>query len=204
MNVRLKINGKNEDRVFSLSSSPTEDKFLRFTMKLNGVFTHYVFEKLQVGDKMGLLLPVGKFNIEINSNISRNYLMIAGGSGITPIYSMIKTLVSREPGSKITLFYANKSESTKIFNRELTNLEKQFANLNIVDFFSIENHRLQKKDIEEFIQQNPDAECYICGSENLRKAVKSYLKEAGVRSQNIHYEDYVDSYVKTILGLYLV
>lgn len=173
-------------------------------MKLNGVFTYYVFEKLQVGDKMGLLLPVGKFNIEINSNISRNYLMIAGGSGITPIYSMIKTLVSREPGSKITLFYANKSESTKIFNRELTNLEKQFANLNIVDFFSIENHRLQKKDIEEFIQQNPDAECYICGSENLRKAVKSYLKEAGVRSQNIHYEDYVDSYVKTILGLYLV
>ena len=96
LNIRVNINGTDYDRTFSLSSSPTEDKFLRITVKLNGIVSHHFFNTAKIGDTVGALLPTGDFFVEPNPHNEKSYLMIAGGSGITPLYSMIKTILHQE------------------------------------------------------------------------------------------------------------
>ncbi|MDY6901368.1 MAG: sterol desaturase family protein, partial [Cyanobacteriota bacterium] len=112
LNIRVNINGTDYHRTFSLSSSPTEDKFLRITVKLNGIVSHHLFNTAKIGDTVGALLPTGDFFVEPNLHNEKSYLMIAGGSGITPLYSMIKTILHQEPKSQITLYYSNKSENS--------------------------------------------------------------------------------------------
>ena len=203
VNVKLKIDGGNVERIFSLSSSP-EDKFLCLTMKLNGVFTHHVFNQLKVGDKMGVKLPVGEFKVKPDPNKARHYLMVAGGSGITAIYSMIKSLLHNEPKSKITLFYANKSRDTKIFASELDSLQANFNNLKVVDFFSSKGKRITQTDIKEFVKRNPLVEIYVCGPEGMKEAVKKYIKQSKIRNKKVQSEAYVEGYVKTALGFGII
>jgi ring-1,2-phenylacetyl-CoA epoxidase subunit PaaE len=193
INIRVKLNGINYDRTFSLSSSPL-DKFLRITVKLNGKVSHYFHTQAQVGDKIKALLPIGDFGITTNSNNQINYLMIAGGSGITPLYSMIRTILQEEPKSKITLFYANRSKESTIFADELMQLVNQYKNNFDLKHF-IGSNRLSEKNISEYVQKNKLAQYYICGPQGLKEAVSSYLKNQNVDDRNIHTEDFVDGYV---------
>lgn len=192
LNIRVKINGTNYDRSFSLSSSPTEDKYLRITVKLNGIVSHHFFETAKIGDTIGALLPGGDFFIEPNAYNENSYLMIAGGSGITPLYSMIKTILYKEAKSKITLYYCNKSEDSIIFANKLNQLGKTFPNLTIKHFISGKN-RLKKEDIINFIASNNNPQCFICGSQSLKNFAKSCLEQ--LRIKNINSEDFADGYV---------
>lgn len=191
LNIRVNINGKNYDRSFSLSSSP-EDKFLRITVKLNGIVSHHFFETAKIGDTIGALLPTGDFFVKPNLHNDKNYLMIAGGSGITPIYSIIKTILYREPRSKITLYYSNKSEDSIIFANELNQLSKTFRNFTIKHFISGKN-RLEQEDIINVIASTANPQCYICGSQSLKQFAKSCLEQFKI--DNINSEDFVDGYV---------
>jgi ferredoxin-NADP reductase/sterol desaturase/sphingolipid hydroxylase (fatty acid hydroxylase superfamily) len=197
INLRVKIEGQNYDRVFSLSSSPTEDKFLRITMKLNGMVTNHIFNDAKVGDIVEAFMPLGDFYIHPNPNNSTNYLFVAGGSGITPIFSMIKTVLSKEPKSKVTLFYANRSEESTIFAKEISELENKFDQFKVVNFIS-GKRRLDKKTVQEFIENHSNPQIYLCGPAGLKLAIKSYLKECSVHINNIHDEEFADAYVKLI------
>ncbi|MGD1912458.1 MAG: sterol desaturase family protein [Rivularia sp. (in: cyanobacteria)] len=200
LNIRVKINGKNYDRCFSLSSSPTEDKFLRITVKLNGIVSHHFFETAKIGDTIGALLPAGDFFIEPNPVSENSYLMIAGGSGITPLYSMIKTILYKEPKSKITLYYCNKSEDSIIFANHLNQLGKAFGNLTVKNFISGKN-RLQKEDIVNFMASNTNAKCFICGPQSLKDFAKSCFEN--LRINDINSEDFADGYVDFFKELFI-
>jgi ring-1,2-phenylacetyl-CoA epoxidase subunit PaaE len=193
INIRVKLNGQNCDRTFSLSSSPL-DKFLRITVRLNGEVSHFFKNKARVGDKIEALLPVGDFGIVTNSNNQKNYLMIAGGSGITPLYSMIKTILNQEPKSKITLFYSNRTLESTIFANEIIELSNNFLGKFTVKNF-VNGKRLGQSDITDYVSINNDFECYICGPESLKTASKLYLKNQNVDQKKIHTEDFVDGYV---------
>ena len=192
LNIRVNINGKNYDRTFSLSSSPTEDKFLRITVKLNGIVSHHFFNTAKIGDTVGALLPTGDFFVEPNPHNEKSYLMIAGGSGITPLYSMIKTILYREPRSKITLYYSNKSEDSIIFANDLNQLSKTFRNLTIKHFISGKN-RLGNEDIIKYMTLTTNPQCFICGPQSLNNFSKSCLEK--FRIKNINSEDFADGYV---------
>jgi len=192
LNIRVKINGTNYDRSFSLSSSPTEDKFLRITVKLNGIVSHHFFNTAKIGDTVGALLPTGDFFVKPNSHNEKSYLMIAGGSGITPLYSMIKTILYREPRSEITLYYSNKSEDSIIFANDLNQLSKIFRNLTIKHFISGKN-RLEKEDIIKYITLTANPQCFICGPQSLNKFAKLCLEQ--LRTDNVNSEDFADGYV---------
>jgi ring-1,2-phenylacetyl-CoA epoxidase subunit PaaE len=194
INIKLKIAKKTHDRIFSLSSSPT-DKFLRITTKLNGEVTHWFYNQAKVGDTLQALLPVGDFALVPASD----YLFVAGGSGITPLYSMIRSLLSEKSTNNITLLYSNRSEETTIFRSELAELEKQYTNLKVRHFLSGIN-RMQENDITEVVKNNDQIQTYICGPEGLKVATKTYLKNAGVSQNTIHTEDFVDGFVR-LFGL---
>jgi ring-1,2-phenylacetyl-CoA epoxidase subunit PaaE len=197
INLRLKIAGKVYDRVFSLSSSPIIDNFLRITVKQNRVVTNYLRNVAQVGDEVQALYPNGDFNVWLNSDQSRNYLMIAGGSGITPLYSMIRSILEVEKNSKVTLLYANKSEETIVFAREIEALCRQFENFTALDFVSGQR-RLGKDVLAQSLQNRMSSEIYVCGSANIKASMKTYLEDLGICKRQIHEEDFADGYVSFI------
>jgi len=193
LNLKIKLANKTYYRIFSISSSPNDD-YLRVTIKLNGPVSHYFFNDAKQGDSVESLLPSGDFYLDTNKDNSNNYLMIAGGSGITPVFSIIKTLLIQKPETKISLFYANKDPENIIFQDELKQLEKSYNNFEIINFISGQK-RIDKTIITDFINKNKDFKCYICGPLGLKKDVKKYLQELGF-AKNIYDEDYADGEVK--------
>jgi ring-1,2-phenylacetyl-CoA epoxidase subunit PaaE len=192
INLRFKIGGSYYDRVFSLSSSPL-DKFLRITVKKHAVVTEYLNTTAKVGNVVEALYPTGDFYVEPNKDVQKNYLLVAGGSGITPLYSILTTVLQSEPKSTITLFYANRSEENIIFKTELEKLQESFSQLKVEHFIGGKN-RLSKEDIAKALAKNPNSETFVCGPETLKIAVKTYLKELKNQSQ-VHEEDFADGVI---------
>jgi ring-1,2-phenylacetyl-CoA epoxidase subunit PaaE len=189
LTVRVKVQGRNHDRCFSISSTPTDD-FLRITVKLKGEVSHWLYNDAKVGDTIESLFPVGDFTIGSLEKLNNNYVMIAGGSGITPIYSMIRDVLQQNSNSKIVLLYANKSEDSIIFKDEINTLAKQFTNLKVQYFLSG-----QKRIGAEDLAINTGAHYYVCGPDGLKDSVFGILKSSGVNKYNIHTEHFVDGYV---------
>jgi ring-1,2-phenylacetyl-CoA epoxidase subunit PaaE len=132
------------------------------------------------------LYPVGDFK----ANKSENYVMVAGGSGITPLYSMIKDILNKNPQSNIKLLYANKNENSIIFKNEIEAITKQYLNFECQHFLSG-----QKRIGIEDLDVNSRANYYVCGPNNLKESVFDNLHTAGINKNNIHTEHFVDGYV---------
>jgi ring-1,2-phenylacetyl-CoA epoxidase subunit PaaE len=186
LTVKVKVGTKTYDRCFSLSSSPEVDHFLRITVKLKGEVSHYFYNEAKVGDTIESLLPVGDFILKS----APHYVMVAGGSGITPLYSMIRHMLSTETNSKITLLYANKSVENITFKAELNRLEQAHSQLQYHDFISGQK-RIGKEDLSPY----PDADFYICGPDSLKEGIVEQLKQLKMDKSKIHVEHYADGYV---------
>jgi ring-1,2-phenylacetyl-CoA epoxidase subunit PaaE len=185
LTVRVKVKGRTHSRCFSLSSTPGDD-FLRITVKLKGEVSHWFYNEVKIGDTIESLYPVGDFK----ANKSENYVMVAGGSGITPLYSMIKAILKKESLSNIKLLYANKSENSIIFKTEIDALTKQYPNFECQHFVSG-----QKRISIEDLDVNTGANYYVCGPDSLKESVFDNLHIAGISENNIHTEHFVDGYV---------
>jgi ring-1,2-phenylacetyl-CoA epoxidase subunit PaaE len=189
LTIKVKINGKTYHRCFSLSSSPRIDDFLRITVKLKGEVSHYFYNTAKVGDTIASLLPVGDFIFIPNPKIEKNYVMVAGGSGISPLYSMIRQMLQFEPQSKVTLLFANVSEASIPFKKELEHLTKQYPQFKYENFISGKN-RIGKNDLN----LGSDANYYICGPDALKEGISEHLKALKINKSNIHVEHFADGY----------
>jgi ring-1,2-phenylacetyl-CoA epoxidase subunit PaaE len=189
LTVRIKVDGKTHNRCFSLSSAPCDD-FLRITVKLKGEVSHWLYNDAQVGDTIESLLPVGDFNITPNVANAKHYVMVAGGSGITPLYSMMKQILYVEPNSKINLLYANANKDNIIFKEELAELRNKWQQLNI-EFFISGEKRISSNDLANY----SNAQFYICGPDSLKENVMKNLKDLKVPNENINTENFADGYV---------
>ncbi|TAF47665.1 MAG: hypothetical protein EAZ51_03350 [Sphingobacteriales bacterium] len=189
LTLKVKLNGKTQDRCFSLSSSPNIDNFLRITVKIKGEVSHYFYYNAKIGDIVEALLPVGDFNFTPNASFEKHYMMIAGGSGITPLFSMIKQMLQFEPMSIVTLLYANASEENIIFQKELNQLLQQYAHFKYSNFIS-QQKRISKKDLSTVT----NTVYYICGPNSLKNGITQHLKDLKVSKTNIHVEHFADGY----------
>jgi ferredoxin-NADP reductase/sterol desaturase/sphingolipid hydroxylase (fatty acid hydroxylase superfamily) len=189
LTLKVKVDGKTYQRCFSLSSSPNIDDFLRITVKLKGEVSHYFYHSAKVGDTIESLLPVGDFIFRPNANTTKNYVMIAGGSGITPLYSMIHQILHFEPNSKVALLYANTNEENIIFKEELDKLAKQYTQFKYIDFISGKN-RLSQDDLVA----EPNTVYYICGPDSLKEGITAHLKDLKINKSNINVEHFADGY----------
>jgi len=203
--VRAKINGEEVRRAYSICSSEKSGD-IKIAIKAieKGVFSNYAYQSLAPGDTLEVTPPEGSFVLNTNNNQSKNYLAFAAGSGITPVLSMIKTVLENESKSTFTLIYGNKTAKSTIFKNELDLLAKKFiARFNIKYAFTQEENsgtisgRINKKTThyivrEKFNHLKFDA-AFICGPEAMINEVTTTLTEDGFLKENINYELFVSS-----------
>ncbi|MFN3952607.1 MAG: 1,2-phenylacetyl-CoA epoxidase subunit PaaE [Thermaurantimonas sp.] len=201
LTLKATINEEEIRRSYSICSSPLENE-LRVAIKKipGGIFSTYANESLESGKSMDVMTPQGNFTVPLNPDGSAKYVMFAAGSGITPIMSLIKTILQYEANSTITLFYGNKAVSTIIFKNELDDLKNLYINrLEIHHVLSQEDQgtdwlkgRIDTNKVRLYAQKffNPSeiAHFFICGPEEMIYQVKDTLSELGVHDKKVHFE----------------
>jgi ring-1,2-phenylacetyl-CoA epoxidase subunit PaaE len=135
LTLRVNIDGKTFRRAYSLSASPL-DKRLNITVKQvqGGKVSPYLCNQIAAGASLEILPPMGDFTFQPATEKGKSYFMFAGGSGITPIFSILKTILQTEPQSNVYLFFGNKNKQSIIFREELAALEAKYPNQFFVDW----------------------------------------------------------------------
>jgi len=203
----LQIEGKEERRSYSLSSSPETDNNLAVTVKKvdRGHVSNYLNYKLKAGDKIRILEPMGNFTTEFDIDNERTLLLFAGGSGITPLISIIKTALQKEPKSKVILVYQNKNLNSIIFKDLINQLSKKYSdNFKVIHILSkpestwhgksgrITGDMVKKIVAEENVNiENTDV--FFCGPSGMMETAEHAMEELGVEKANRHKESFVSS-----------
>ena len=196
------INGKEIRRAYSICSTPKSGE-IRVAIKAveNGTFSVFATTDLKAGDEIEIAAPEGRFLL--NPQPNKNYIAFAAGSGITPVLSMIKTVLENQSSSTFTLVYGNKSVADTIFYDELLQLQNTYSNFNLEFVCSRERQenmlfgRIDKPFTNFFIKNKYkdisfDA-AFLCGPEEMINTVSATLQEAGFASENIHFELFTTS-----------
>lgn len=200
--VSTRVNGQEQRRAYSFCSSPYTDRYPAITVKkvAEGQVSPFLNDLLKAGDMIALLPPMGNFTAAIHPENRKNYVLFGGGSGITPIMSLLKSILSQEPLSTISLVYANRDDQSIIFKKELNaltaanpdrltvihcleNAPAGFTGFigrpGITDYQSI-TEKLQKTErVNEY---------FICGPGGMMDAVKTSLEGMGTDPELIHTE----------------
>ncbi|HQW68928.1 MAG TPA: phenylacetate-CoA oxygenase/reductase subunit PaaK [Flavobacterium sp.] len=195
------IDGQDTRRSYSLCSSPNENIWKIAVKKINGgLFSTFVNDTLKKGDVIEVMAPNGEFNVEINADKPKNYIVFAAGSGITPILSIIKTHLISEPNSTFKMFYLNRTVKSIIFKEEIEQLKNTyFDRFEIFHFLTKEhrsiellNGRFTKEKLQVLTKNIIDIpstdECFICGPEQMIFLIRDELVAAGLDKNKIHYE----------------
>ena len=200
LTLLLNINGKEVRRSYSLSSTPGIDKTLYFTVKrvANGEVSRYLCDHLKEGDLLQTLLPAGRFTI--NNYNEELYCFVAAGSGITPVYSLIKELLSHSLKSKILLISQNRNEETAIFRKQLLLLQDGYRErFSIIEIFSqpashnLPSRRLNNTLFEQLIKQHvktSSVQFYTCGPALFMHMAEFTLKLLGYPNAIINKENF--------------
>jgi ring-1,2-phenylacetyl-CoA epoxidase subunit PaaE len=197
--VKLTLDGKEIRRSYSMSAAPFENE-LKITVKEveNGLFSQFANKNLKIGHVLEVAAPEGKFVFE-PKEASQNYLLIAAGSGITPVFSIAKSILSTEKESKVVLIYGNKSLEDTIFYQEIVDLEAQFEErfqyYMVFSQSKTENAyfgRIEQPVLYNVLKNKQEgisfAHTYICGPEKMIEHITESLANHGLKKETIHYE----------------
>ncbi|QDP86443.1 2Fe-2S iron-sulfur cluster binding domain-containing protein [Chryseobacterium sp. SNU WT5] len=211
--VTIKFSSQGEVRFkdFSMTSAPFEEK-ITLGIKISGgeSFANSLFKGLQVGDKVEVSEPRGRFTIVSKPHEFRTIVGFAGGIGITPVLSHFKNILHNEPRTRLFLFYGNKNRSEIAFKTELDELVRNHPNrLEIHYFLSQEKvgnglfeGRLNEKKVALIINQilmlddtdeestiwDAVDEVLICGKGEMIKSIANACYKHGIPKRNIHFE----------------
>ncbi|HEX7890080.1 MAG TPA: 1,2-phenylacetyl-CoA epoxidase subunit PaaE [Ramlibacter sp.] len=201
LTLRKDIDGQDLRRSYSICAG-VDDGELRVGVRKvkGGVFSNWINEHLQPGDTISVMAPQGRFFVPIDAGAKRHHLGIAGGSGITPILSIMKTVLAREPKSRFTLIYGNRSLKSTMFKEELEDLKDRYMKrLALHHVFSDEhtdapiNMGLVNRDkLGEFLGTLVPAaavdHAFVCGPFQMNDEAEAALLAAGVPEESIHIE----------------
>lgn len=194
------VNGKKIRRAYSLCTTPFDDEHPAVTVKRvpDGAMSNYLNEKVNAGDQLEIMEPMGMFTTTYEASKSRKAVFFGGGSGITPLISIIRTILLKEPNSTAVLVYGNRSEEYIIFKDLISSLETKYGDrfkaIHILeegeaDFVG----RPTPNMIEEICRSNSangQTEFYICGPQPMMDIVSSGLKGAGFEDGMIMMESF--------------
>ena len=199
-NVTIKTDLDETRRSYSICNSPLDNELRIAVKKLkNGVFSTFANEKLKTGDVLEVLPPTGTFLAEVNPSNKKEYVFFAAGSGITPIISIIKTILKTEAQSHVTLVYGNRNLSSIIFKEELEGLkDKHLQNFRIYYMLSREKTEAdfnygrievnKCNELSKLINFEKVDDFFICGPEEMIFTVRDFLQGWGIDSKKIHFE----------------
>jgi len=194
-------------RCYSICSG-IDDKQLSVAIKRveGGVFSNYANDNFAVGDVIEVMPPQGDFTVQLDENQNKNYMLLAAGSGITPILSLIKSILCTEQKSLVTLIYGNQKTITMMFKEELSFIKNKYlSRFNWINLMSQEdqgadilNGRLDNKkgyqlQKQKLIDINNTDEAFICGPESMISEVSRGFRLEGLDEHQIHYELFASS-----------
>jgi ring-1,2-phenylacetyl-CoA epoxidase subunit PaaE len=205
LTLRAEVAGEDLRRSYSICSG-LDDGSLRVGIRLlpGGVFSGWAAERLQAGSTLQVLPPQGRFNIPLDPLARRQVLLIAAGSGITPMLSLISTMLAREPHTRCTLVYGNRKLASTMFREELEDLKDRYlTRFTLHHVFSREaqdaplfNGRLDEARIGSFLRTLVPAasvdEAFVCGPAGMIDAAVAALGAAGVAPAHVHVERFGD------------
>lgn len=201
LTLRATVGGEDIRRSYSICSAPHENE-LRVAIKRveNGQFSTWATQEVQPGDSMQVMTPTGTFTSDIQNDRKQTYLMIAAGSGITPILSLTKTILTTEPRSEVVLLFGNRLFNSIIFRDELERLKDSYiGRLRVFHVLSGEPNeipmfsgRINSEKLEQFSKTFIDIalmdEAFLCGPEEMIRAAREFLASHGMPEDRIHFE----------------
>ncbi|MDG3579590.1 phenylacetate-CoA oxygenase/reductase subunit PaaK [Rhizobium sp. YJ-22] len=206
LTFRRKFEDEELRRSYSICAGKDEGVLTVAIKRVDGgCFSTWVNESLKPGDTLEAMPPMGAFFTALEPDVAKHYLGFAGGSGITPVLSIIKTVLAREPRSRFTLVYANRQISSIMFREELEDLK----NLYLGRFSVLHILESEAQDIDLFTGRIDGEKCaalfrswidirsiataFVCGPEPMMLAIAAALREHGLRDDQIKFELFASS-----------
>jgi ring-1,2-phenylacetyl-CoA epoxidase subunit PaaE len=200
--LKLTVNGEELRRSYSICSSPLDIHEIRIAVKRvqDGRASTELVEKLKQGMTLEVMTPMGNFTTALDPTKERHFVAFAAGSGITPILSILKTVLRSEPKSRFTLFYGNTDRDRIIFRKKLDELKTQYTDRLAVhhilsqgkDEDALFNGRITtekaKQLLGRFVADALHKEFFICGPEQMMVNVSEALESMGVDKKQLHIE----------------
>ena len=216
LTLRFDLKGQDVRRAYSMCSSPLDDELMITVKKVeNGLVSTHINDHLKEGDEVAIMGPEGRFYSKLDPDNKKTYYLFGAGSGITPLYSILKTVLEKEPMSIIHLLYGNRHEESIIFKAGLEDLQKRYAGqLTVTHILSQPSKekskglkglfskgkvswegkvgRIDAKTAKKFLGDHPDrykdAVYFLCGPGGMIDAVEALLLEQGVDKKAIYHE----------------
>jgi ring-1,2-phenylacetyl-CoA epoxidase subunit PaaE len=199
--LRAQLGGQEVRRSYSICSG-VDDAELRVAIKHvpGGLFSGFATRALHAGDVVDVLTPEGRFHTPLDAAHAKHYAAFAAGSGITPVLSLIKTTLAREPRSRFTLLYGNRRQGSVMFHETLEDLKDRYMRRFVLyQVFSREhqevalfNGRLDRAKVlaftENLLPVEAIDEAFICGPGAMIDEVEATLLERGLALSRIHVE----------------
>lgn len=202
LTLKLQVNGEQVNRSYSFCSSPFANEPMTIAVKEvgGGKGSTFINRSLKAGDEVEVMEPMGNFHSPLSENASKQYVLFGGGSGITPLFSILKSVLAKEPNSTITLFYGNRDEQSIIFKNRIAELAAQNpSRLKVVHILDTASpftpysgylvKDLALKLLRENTNQNyANAEFFICGPTPMMKEAENALLVLSIPKEKIHIE----------------
>jgi ring-1,2-phenylacetyl-CoA epoxidase subunit PaaE len=201
LTLRKEIDGRDLRRSYSICAG-IDDGELRVGVRKvrGGTFSNWINAALRPGDTVDVMAPQGRFFVPIEPDAARHHLGIAGGSGITPILSIMKTVLAREPRSRFTLLYGNRMLGSTMFKEELEDLKNRHLSRVVLHHVFSDEHTdapinmgvLDRAKVREFLATLVPAagidHAYVCGPFQMNDEAQAALLDAGLPDDRIHIE----------------
>jgi ring-1,2-phenylacetyl-CoA epoxidase subunit PaaE len=204
LTLRTTMDGEEVRRSYSICSGP-DDGELRIAVKKvdGGAFSSWAADELKAGDELDVMTPTGRFGIAHAPDEARVHVGFAAGSGITPILSIVKGVLAREPNSRFFLFYGNRSTGGMLFREALEELKDRFMQrLSVFHVISGEEQdipilqgRLDGDKVRVLLRALVPASSvdhvFICGPTGMSEDIEATCREIGIVEDRIHVERFV-------------
>jgi ring-1,2-phenylacetyl-CoA epoxidase subunit PaaE len=204
LTLRTMMDGEEVRRSYSICSGP-DDGELRIAVKKvdGGAFSTWAADELKAGDELDVMTPTGRFGVQPAPDEARTHVGFAAGSGITPILSIVKGVLAREPNSKFFLFYGNRSAQGMLFREALEELKDRFLQrLSVFHVISGEEQdlpilhgRLDGAKVRVLLRSLVPASAidhvFICGPTGMSEEIEATCREIGIADERIHVERFV-------------
>ena len=197
-----KSDGKEDRRSYSFSSSPEIDPIPAITLKRveNGEYSRKLIDYVKKGDEFLSIGSSGFFTLPDDLVKYKQVFFLAAGSGITPIYSLLKTLLARHQHLEIVLFYSNRSKEDAIFQKELSDLQKSHQGRLRIEFLYSNSSNLIRARLGKWLLENllkeyglPDPDkaiFFLCGPFEYMRMATIVLQTEAVPAVNIRKENF--------------
>ncbi len=201
LTLRTELAGDDVRRNYSICT-PVSSGVLRIAVKRlpGGAFSEHALDVLAPGDRLDVMTPTGGFFTELDPEQSRHYVCVAAGSGITPVLSIVATTLETEPGSTVTLLYANRTHKSVMFLEEVEDLKDRYQDrFHLVHVLSREAQEAElfsgrldrdrmKRILSGLLPVDTVDEWFLCGPFEMVHELRALLVDEGVPKRHVHAE----------------